>query len=264
MHSARHVTEKMVPSHEWVEGLLDYYHLTGNRRAYTSAIEIGENVLRLLETPMFQQKGGINARETGWALRTLTALYRETNDEKWLEKCEWIVGHYTDWKEEYGGWLSPYTNDTAIRVPFMISVAVGSLTRYYRVRPSERVKTMIVDAMTDLIETAILPSGLFFYKELPSLRHTSTNSIVLEALAYAYELTGDVKFLKAGIPLFRVILQSTKNDSWNRPFSSVKKIVGAELVCGGASSKAFAQSHLTTAVYAKALEKSGLMESAIR
>lgn len=42
---------------------------------------IGENVLRLLDTPMYAKPGEANARETGWALRTLTALYIETHDK---------------------------------------------------------------------------------------------------------------------------------------------------------------------------------------
>lgn len=71
----------MVCSHEWVEGLLDYYHFSGDERGLASAIGIGENVLRLLDTPMYAHAGEANARETGWALRTLTALYIETHDK---------------------------------------------------------------------------------------------------------------------------------------------------------------------------------------
>ena len=56
------------------------------------------------------------------------------------------------WKEEYGDWLSPYTDNTAIRVGFMISVAVGSVMRYYRVFPREDIKKMIINAVDDLIE----------------------------------------------------------------------------------------------------------------
>jgi hypothetical protein len=254
VHSANHVTERAVPSHEWVEGLLDYYHLTGEMRGLELALGIGENVLRLLETPMFQNKGEINARETGWALRSLTALYVETHDEKWLSKCEWIVGHFTEWREELGGWLAPYTDHTAIRVPFMISVAAGSLMRYYRVRPAGHIRGMILAAMDDLLENALLPSGLFYYKELPSLRRISLNPIVLEALAYAYELSGDARYVEAGIPLFEAIL--AKSDS----SGGGKTIMEDALVCSGAGSKVFAQSHLPTAIFAKALEQSGKID----
>ena len=254
VHSANHVTEQAVPSHEWVEGLLDYYHMTGERRALELAIGIGDNVMRLLETPMFQNKGEINARETGWALRSLTALYVETHDEKWLSKCDWIVGHFREWREEFGGWLAPYTDHTAIRVPFMISVAVGSLMRYYRVRPAAHIRDMILAAMDDLLENALLPSGLFYYKELPSLRHSSLNPLILEALAYAYELSGDSRYVKAGIPTFRAILAKTDSAGGG------KSIVEDAVLSGGTGSKLFAQAYLPTAIFAKALEVSGYLD----
>ena len=78
----------MVCSHEWVEGVIDYYHFTGDERGLETAISIGDNILRLLDTPMYAKPGEANARETGWALRALVALYVETGDDKWLAK--WI------------------------------------------------------------------------------------------------------------------------------------------------------------------------------
>ncbi|MDR0449926.1 MAG: hypothetical protein LBH26_01520 [Treponema sp.] len=253
MHSARHVTGHLAPSHEWVEGLLDYYHLTGDRRGLDSALGIGRNILRLLETPDFQRKGEISARETGWALRSLTALYIETNDETWLARCEWIVGHFAEWREEFGHWLSPYTSNTIIRVPFMISVAVNSLMRYYRVRPSALIKEMIIGAMDDLLENTRLCDGQFIYKELPSLNHTSANTIALEALAYAYELTGDKKYLEGGMELFRSSLGSAANSRGGE-----KQVIGDALVMMGSGTKPFAQSHISLAVFGKALESAGI------
>ena len=64
----------LVPSHEWVEGFLDYYHLTGDERGLETALGIGENIMKLLDTPAYMVAGESNARETGWALRALTAL----------------------------------------------------------------------------------------------------------------------------------------------------------------------------------------------
>jgi hypothetical protein len=255
MHSARHVTGHLAPSHEWVEGLLDYYHLSGDRRGLDSALGIGRNILRLLETPVFQGKGEINARETGWALRSLTALYVETNDGKWLERCEWIVGHFVEWRHEFGHWLSPYTSNTVIRVPFMISVAVNSLMRYYRVRPSALVREMIIDAMDDLLENTRLPDGQFIYKELPSLKHTSANTIILEALAYAYELSGDKRYLEGGLDLFKSSISPDGNSRGGE-----KRVIEDALVMMGGGTKSFAQSHVSLAVFGKALESAGLSD----
>jgi hypothetical protein len=253
-HSARHVSGPAAPSHEWVEGLLDYYHLTAEGRALECALGIGENIQRMLETPQFQGKGEINARETGWALRSLTALYRETGDPAWLKKCDWIVGHFVEWRREFGFWLAPYTSHSAIRVPFMISVAVSSLMRYHRVRPQEIIKEMIVAAVDDLLKNARLPDGQFYYKELPSLRHASANPLVLEALAYTYELTGDKKYLEGGLPTFRTALAAAGKQAGGR-----KQILEDAVISMGSGSKGFAQAHIPLAAYAKALETAGML-----
>ena len=92
-HTKGHVINGvMVPSHEWVEGFLDYYHLTGDERGLETTVGIGDNIIRLLDTPAYAVAGESNARETGWALRALTALYIETVEEKYRIKCDKIVG----------------------------------------------------------------------------------------------------------------------------------------------------------------------------
>ena len=237
---------EMVCSHEWVEGLIDLYHFTGDERALETAIGIGENVLRLLDTPMYQVAGESSARETGWALRTLTALFVETHDEKWLSKCEWIVSQFKAWNERYGGWLAPYTDNTTIRVGFMISVAVGSLMRYYRVFPSDELKEMMVRAIDDLIDNFMTPQGIFVYKELPSLSRNGTNTLLLEAMAIGYELTGDEKYLDHGKKTFR------RSYGESRSLSGSKRIVEDSVIAGQGAPKNFAQSFLPiTSFYVK-------------
>lgn len=252
-HCANHCGMDMVCSHEWVEGLLDYYHFTGEKRAFDTAIGIGENILRLLDTPAYQVSGESNARETGWALRTLTALYVETHDEKWLTKAEWIISHFKEWSEEYGGWIAPYTDNTLIRVGFMISVAVGSLMRYYRVFPDEELKAMLLDAVDDLIENGMLGNGVFYYKELPSLSRIGTNTLLLEALTIGYELSGDTKYLSYGLSTF-------KSNIADKPSGApgTKAIMEDAVVYKNASPKGFAQSFIPLAVYYKALTDHGM------
>lgn len=239
-HSANHVTDNPAVCHEWVEGLLDYYHMTGEWRALEAAVGVGHNVLRILKTPKFREASGLQARESGWALRSLGALYTETGDERWLVPAERIVEQFEVWKDKYGNWLSPYTDHTVIRVPFMISVAVNSLMRYYRIRPEERVERMIVDAMEDLLEhTYLKDEEMFVYKDLQSLiRIGTTNPIVLEALSYAYEFTGDPKFIQAGKVSFQTLVRRIEREIGS--FS--KEISGdALLLWQGLGPKFFAQ-----------------------
>ncbi len=253
-HCAQHCGMDMVCSHEWVEGLLDYYHFTGEKRAFDTAIGIGENILRLLETPAYQVSGESNARETGWALRSLTALYVETHDEKWLAKSEWIISHFKEWSAEYGGWIAPYTDNTLIRVGFMISVAVGSLMRYYRVFPDEELKQMLLDAVDDLIENGMLGNGVFYYKELPSLSRIGTNTLLLEALTIGYELTGDTKYLSYGMSTFKSSIRSKPSGA-----PGTKAIMEDAVVYRNESPKSFAQSFIPLAVFYKALSDHNML-----
>lgn len=207
-HSTKHATGKVIPSHQWVEGLLDYFHLTGQDFALDTALGIGENLLRLLEKPEYNEPGGASARETGWALRSLTALSRETNDAKWMEPTRRIVEQFKEWHKTYGAWLAPYTSHTMARVPFMISLAASSLMRYYQVEQDEEVKRLIVDSMRDIIENCTSKDGRFYYKELPSLSRPGGYIHTLEALTYAYKLSGDTYFLEKGLPSYLAVINS--------------------------------------------------------
>ena len=252
-HSSRHVTGEVAPCHQWVQGLLDYYHVTGDKRALETALGIGENLKRLLEQPRYHGTGGINARETGWALRALVALYQETNDSSWLEQCERIVDHYEIWQKQYGGWLAPYTDHTVIRIPFMIAIAVNSLIRYYWVKPQPRIKNMIVAAVEDLVANCLLENGLFYYKELPSLRRNGGNPLLLEALAHAYELTGELSFLKAGLPTFKLCAAVSRSFP-----SSKQRKEDAVIQWGGAGPKMFAQAFPAIAYYYRVAIEAGI------
>jgi hypothetical protein len=242
----------MVCSHEWVEGLLDLWHFTGDRRALESALGIGENVLRLLETPMYLKPGEASARETGWALRTLTALYLETGEDKWLAKSRFIISQFREWNDRYGTWLAPYTDNTVIRVGFMISVAAGSLMRIYRVFPDPDLKDLILGAIDDLTENFMNPYGLFYYKELPSLMRNGNNTLLLEAMAIGYELTGFRHYLDCGIRTFR--LQASRKPG----LSMTKRIAEDAVLVGSAPTKSFAQAFLPMVTYYNALLKEGM------
>lgn len=254
IHSAHHATGEVEASHEWVEGLLDYYHQTGEKIAYDTAIGIGENILRQLSQPRYQKKGGINARETGWALRSLVALYNETYHEKWFNAAEKIVDHFEAWMEEYGGWLAPYTDHTAIRVPFMISIAVNSLMRFYYINPELRIKNMIVVAVEDMLENCLMDNGLFYYKELPSLRRLGTNTLILEALVYAYEFTGDIKFLEAGLETFNIAIREGASGG------GAKQSVGDAVIMQGPGPKGFAQSFYNIVSFYRTAVEKGLIK----
>lgn len=254
-HTAGHCQPKiMACSHEWVEGLLDYYHLSGDERAFEAAHGIAVNVRNLLKLPEYNTPGEATARETGWALRSLTAMYIETGEEEFIEPCERIVDEFEDWQNKYGHWMSTYLDNVLVRVPFMTSVAIGSLMRYYRQFPSERIRKMILTEVDDLLETAYMDCGVFMYKELPSLSRYGTNTLLLEALAIAYELSGDTKYLIPGIETFNVTLHSKLSG----PVGT--KMIKEDAVVTTGSAKRFAQSFMPLTTFYKAVSDAGLWD----
>ncbi|MBN1815386.1 MAG: hypothetical protein JXA14_26375, partial [Anaerolineae bacterium] len=56
-HTRYHVIGKVMPSHEWTEGFLDYYFLTGRTEALEAARMVAENILRHMARPELSTPG---------------------------------------------------------------------------------------------------------------------------------------------------------------------------------------------------------------
>lgn len=237
VHSRNHVEKEATPSHEWVEGLLDYYHVTGDAFTYQTALGVAENVEYLLENRIFNLDRFSSARESGWALRTFCAMYNETGDGRWLRLCDRIVSYFDRWEREYGAFIAPYTSVTMARVPFMISIAAISLHLYYRIRPSARLKELILHSMDDLMKNCMMfEGGFLYYKELPSLQVHPGGLMTLELASICYELSGDRKYIEAFVPQFGALIRRASADS-----ASAKTATRTTLTTSGDSPKRFAQ-----------------------
>ncbi|MCC6858766.1 MAG: hypothetical protein IT158_09400 [Bryobacterales bacterium] len=199
-HSAGHVTGGVSPSHQWVEGLIDAWRLLGDREAYDAALGIGENILRQMALPQYRDPGASQTRDMGWALRALLALYRETGEGRYLDACRRIAGFFRQWHARIPGLLAPYTDHSMVRVVFMNSLTLTSLARYLRYVPDPELREAVLAEARDLVREGRNANGLFYYKELPSLRHQGATLLHLETLAHAYRLSGDRGFLAAGLP----------------------------------------------------------------
>lgn len=205
-HSARHVTGSVTPSHQWVEGLLDAWHFFGDRVAYDTALAIGDNILRLMDKPVYRDPGSASTRDMGWAMRAMLALWRETGETRYLEPCRRVAGFFRRWHAEYPGLLAPYTQHSMVRVNFMNALTLVSLSRYLRYFPDPELERMVLEETDELIAGGRNANGLFYYKELPSLKHQSSTVLPLQALAAAYELSRDRRYLEAGLPELEHVL----------------------------------------------------------
>ncbi len=113
---------------------------------------------------------------------------------------------------------------------------------------------MILTAVDDLLENCLLDNGLFIYKELPSLNRPGNNPLILEALAIAYELSNNKKYLVAGIPTFNSVLNKISSSG-----GGSRRVVEDTVLTGNTGSKQFAQTFIPFATFYKALEKASLL-----
>lgn len=210
-HSVDHISGQPVPSHQWVEGFLDYYHLTGSPYGLEAARSIGQGLLDLMELPIYHAAATVEPREIGWAMRTFMALYHETWEQEWLDACEPIVDVYIKWAKELGTWTTPYPDNYMDRVPFMMHVGIVGLYQFYQVRPSPEIKRIIITVVDDMIRYCYIPrADVFFGKQFPAVRFLNLNGMVLESLAIAYELTGDRAYMETGLGMFEWITRENQ------------------------------------------------------
>ena len=212
IHTRYHVTGGVTPSHEWVEGLLDYYFLTGRREGIDAAREVGANIMRHMAQPRLNQPGEAAVREGGWALRAMVGLWLGTGEEKWKIEARRLVELFLSWRTQCGALLAPYTSHTMPRVTFMISLTANSFARYLLVEDEPRIRQLIVETVDDLVEHHLGPDGVGMYKELPSLQFSNPTMHFVEALAHAYRITGQDRYLRVATRQFASFEENMKSN----------------------------------------------------
>jgi len=256
IHTAYHVTGGVTPSHEWTEGLLDYYYLTGRKEGLEGAYAVAENVMRHMAEPHMQEPGIASVREGGWALRAIVAMALATGEERFKREARRLVDLFLSWDQLYGGMLAPYTSHSMPRVVFMIALTMNSLARYLLLEDDERVKKLIAHVMDDLIAHCTLPGGIFYYKELPSLRRVAPTVHSIESLTHAYRFTGDLRYLKIATRQFYAFAE--RADS-GRGGPKVVDDSGA-VIRGTGGGRPFADSYTSLILFAGEATKAGLLD----
>ncbi len=256
IHTRYHGTGRVTPSHEWTEGLLDYYVLTGRREALDAAVGVAENILRHMDQPHMRQPGASSVREGGWALRALVGMWVATGEQRWRDEARGIIDRFLAWAAEYGALLAPYTSHSMPRVPFMIFLTVNSFARYLLIEPdNEAVKKLVVDVVDDVIEHCLGPDGIFYYKELPSLRRTAPTPHALEALTYAYRITDKDHYLRLAARQFAAMGSAPAGGGGVKQADAS----GAVLV-GSGGGRNFADRYTSVLLFAGAATAAGLLD----
>jgi len=257
-HSVDHVSGQPVPSHQWVEGFLDYFHATGDPSGLEIAMSIGSHLTEMIQLPMYMKPGFIEPRELGWTLRTFLALYNETHDQHYLGICKPIIDTYCRWADEYGTWTSPYPDNYMDRVPFMIHVGVVGLYQYNKLCPTTRVESTLLKVIDDVRKECFhSQTNMFMGKQHPSIRYQNLNGMVLETMVIGYELTKDNSYLEVALGMFSWITRENPPPIYD--FSKVKRDDFTVIYTCPVGPKRCAQSLLPMLHYYSAIMKEGLL-----
>ncbi|MBT4499502.1 MAG: hypothetical protein HOC74_17360 [Gemmatimonadetes bacterium] len=105
-HTIKHFVGNVYPSHQWVEGILAYYYLSGDDRARKVVESVGDNHVWWAENRIESFNDG---REAGVPLVNLAAVYHLTRDEKYIDAAWRIIDAFVLKAEaKYGEFKYPF------------------------------------------------------------------------------------------------------------------------------------------------------------
>jgi hypothetical protein len=196
--AAGEVETSIDTGHMWVEGLLLLGAITAHARYVDAARGIGECLLALESIGWTRPEPG--PRNSGWPLVALAALYRATGDERYLAAARRVAasaiaaqGADGRWTMRLGFWDGYCAWQNAV-------LLVG-LARLVAVdpQPAGDVETSFRSGAAALLDLGRYDDGGFIYLDRSDYRWVSRTALILEALEAAYEVTGDERFLRAGL-----------------------------------------------------------------
>jgi len=110
-HTGQHFIGNVYSSHQWSEGIMAYYYLTGDERARNVVLSVGDNhhYWAFNKTEVVCCDG----REAGVPLVNLAAAYQLSGDTKYLDAARHIVENFfVKYIEMYGEFKYPYPQGT--------------------------------------------------------------------------------------------------------------------------------------------------------
>ena len=104
-HCGQHFMGNVYPSHQWTEGILAYYYMSGDERARNVVVKVGDNNVWWAYNKVDAMNDG---REAGMPLVNLAAAYRLTRDENYIKAAKHIMENFfLRLEKEYGEFKYP-------------------------------------------------------------------------------------------------------------------------------------------------------------
>ncbi len=211
----------VAPNHEWVEGLLMTYHLTGEERYLRLAEGVAEHILRAREagwiSPQYNAKWN-GARNLCWPILILTMVYDETGNSRYLEEARRIVRDLGSIQLENGSFpitIGPYV----AAAPLHNAIAMEVLGRYYAVTKDEKAKEIYLRCAESTIRDLSFPDGELMYITHPDYRSPYT-SMPWGGFHFGFVYTGERKFLEFPYPLIMRQLKQSRFELYRTSFAT--------------------------------------------
>ena len=173
-------------SHTFTEGILDYYRLTGERRALDIATNYARHLAFMVNE--LDYSWSIN-RSAGWGLLVLGGVY-EIRPEPEIEKAAERLIELS---------MNDKRTDLDDRNSYLF---LRGACKWHRASGSETARKFIIELTDRSLSQNQSKEGLVFYGSWPEFqRHIwpMVGYANLETLAYCYDLTGDRKYIDAGV-----------------------------------------------------------------
>ena len=196
--------------HVWVNGDLDYYYLTGDRRALDVSRQIADAMVSHMPN-----RYGTHIRALGWPMILVLAAYEATGDPKYIQAAtkNWqVLKENIDWRR---GWVVRLAGDHCLHpegstreerqekyrdqrcegnVPFMEGLTLCALARYHRATGDPEVLRAISVGIDQMIRECWQEDVKTFRYTACTLSSKSPYALLMlsvEAMAYEAALTGN-------------------------------------------------------------------------
>lgn len=196
--------------HQWLEGPLYYYFLTGYERAREIALARAQHFCRSVEAGKHRVKS--LERVQGWPMVALSTVNECLPDPRYGQACESIMDWLEQWVREDGDLVTTYmwslSEGTRGASILGRGVICQALAHYHRLTGNARAWKLLEQAMLRARETILTPEG--FGTKTSYLRRNyfapGESDFILEPLGYLWEKTGDESWMRLGLLNFRLAL----------------------------------------------------------
>lgn len=158
-HAGQHFIGNVYPSHQWSDGLLAYYYLSGDERARNVVVSVADNHCYWVDHVI--EAVCIDGREAGMPLINLAAGYRLTRNDRYLKSAKKIIDNFFNkWIKTYGEFKYPYPQGTSDHPHRLITgygdwSSFAGLYRLWEISGDEAFKQLAIR----LLKAAIKPGS---------------------------------------------------------------------------------------------------------